>query len=239
MATQDVVVLNDFGFERRDRNAGKGVKSRYTVTIAAEAIVHNFDPVALGMAPAQAIAKVIRDRIRDIAELAKPATIQRRQQAAKSLAAGSNFDRTRYTGGRTGSKPPNQTSRLFNDSGRLADGIHARPNLERGKEQLANWTINVPANRLNPSTGWNDASKFQAMVARLQTLVPELSLQGASKLGQAKEVRDAIADSVAHVMVTRLQMAQDVASAARTAIRKAQFQILAQLAAIASELGAL
>lgn len=194
--TQDVIALNDYTQERR-RTTSKGTKSRYTITVDAQPILHDFSETSLGAGPAQAIQAAIIRQIKAISEVAKPATIARRSRAKRLLESGVIEDNkasgntwtakkwiaegfkgkigeghatiARYSGGRTGAKFPTGSVRLFNDSGRLAEGILVQQNTVE-----KNWTINVTANRLDPST-FGSQSAFLAMVARLRALVPVLA----------------------------------------------------------------
>lgn len=161
-----VVVLNDFGgttVEERERKSGK---KHVTVTIKSEPIAVHLDPLALGQPVADAIASAMRDQIRGISERASDGTILRRKYAAAAFAKGETWAKQRYSGGRTGPKAPAKTDRLFNDSGRLADGITANQNR---KEKA--WTINAPVNRLDPST-FPSPEAFASMMNRLAELVP-------------------------------------------------------------------
>lgn len=194
--TQDVVVLNDFGLERRDRTSSKGTKSRYTVTIESEPILHQFDGLRLGKRVSEAMAKALRDGVRGILAYAKPATIARRQRAADALQRGAQWAKDRYSGGRTGLTPPQTgASRLWNDSGRFADGIIAMENkVERG------WTINVPANRLDPKTFTGGEAALEAEFRRLVALVPAFG--DPAKLGEDAGVKRAIDESFVDLIVS-------------------------------------
>lgn len=204
-------MLNTFGLERRSRTTGQGpalkTKDRYTITIKAEPMVHIFDARALGQGPAEAIVEHLRNRIRGISEVAKPATLAARQRAKDAYQRGEPWAKRRYAGGRTGGKEPGQTVRLFNDSGRLADGLFARPTRDNA------WTVNVPANRFDPTTFSGGEGAMAEMVARLQQLVPEFG--DAAKLSQVAEVRQAIADSVNEIWM------RHGARSARRELRKA------------------
>jgi hypothetical protein len=163
-----VHVLNDFGgvrFEERERKSGK---KHVTISVTSTPISVHLDPLALGKPMAEVIAKAIADGIRAIRETASAETLLKRKYAATAFAAGKRWAVARYSGGRTGAKPPRpENDRLFNDSGRLADGIIAMPN---AKEQA--WTVNTTANRLDRSTFSGGA--FERMIQRLAELVPAL-----------------------------------------------------------------
>lgn len=194
--SQDVVVLNDFGgssFERRTRTTSSGTKDRYTMTIKAEPIVHDFDKLKLGQGPAIAIRDLIRRQIKAIGAFAKPGTIAKREAAVRALARGADWAQRRYSGGRTGTKEPNTSWRLFNDSGRLADGLEVRENKAEGS-----WTINVPANRLNPAPDGHrsfTAAAFERMLLQLVEHVP--ALRGGAEILRDDTVKKAITQATA------------------------------------------
>jgi hypothetical protein len=186
--TQETILLNEFGFAERRRTTSSGTKSRFTISIKADVIPHVFDAQQLGRGPAEAIAAAITRGIKGIGEFASLATQKHRATAARSLAAGAEWAVARYSGGRTGMKQPNQTKRLFNDSERLAEGIFAQA---VGDES---WTVNVPANRFDPSTFGGGVPAMQAMVERLQALVP--ALRDGNGLANDPEVKKAVSDSI-------------------------------------------
>jgi hypothetical protein len=153
-----------FTFEERERKSGK---KHVTITISSTPIDIVTDPIAVGRPVAEAIAAAITAGIKAIDVVASTGTLLRRKYAADAFAAGKSWATRRYSGGRTGAKAPNQSDKLFNDSGRFAEGIVANVN---GVEQ--GWTINATVNRLDPSTFSGDA--FTRMLARLRELVPAL-----------------------------------------------------------------
>ena len=167
-----VIVLNDYGdltVEERERKSGK---KHVTMSIRSTPIVHNLDPVALGRGPAEALAGAIRKQISGIADQASEATLLSRKYASQAFASGKSWATRRYSGGRTGAKPPDQSDRAYNDSGRLAGSIVAMAN-----EREGSWTINCAANRLDPSTfkGGAAGEAFQSMVKGLIDRVPALT----------------------------------------------------------------
>jgi len=188
----DVVVVNDFTtstVEARTRASGK---TRYTVSIKSEPILHDFDELKLGKAPAEAIRDLLKRQVQAIGEFAAPATRAYRQRAVDAMARGARWAARRYSGGRTGVTPPNQTQRLFNDSGRLANGFTVTEN----KTSKA-WTVNVPANRLDPTEFKGDA--FQRMIQRLVEHVP--ALRGGDEVLKDPAVRKAIEKATAEAIV--------------------------------------
>lgn len=226
--SQDVVILNDFGgstFERRTRTTSAGTKDRYTMTIKAEPIIHDFGELRLGQGPAIAIKDLIRRQIKGITAFAKPGTIARRESAVRALAAGARWARDRYAGGRTGEKQPNSSWRLFNDSGRLADGLEVREN-----QQEKSWTINVPVNRLDPAPKGNrsfTAAAFERMLALLVQHVP--ALRGGAEILNDKTVRDAIATAAADAIFVAREGASQHINRRGAAYRQIASTVMNQL----------
>jgi hypothetical protein len=161
---EEVTVLNE-GLRSRTSKTGR---TTYSVVIKAEPIVVNTGPAAL-MAPiATAIAHHLKERMRGISQVASDATLRARKTAAKALSDGQDWAIQRYGGGRIGTKPPNRSNRMFNDSGRFADGLVAG---YAGKD--GTFRINVPANRLDERTTSGGAAGVQRIWERLVQLVPE------------------------------------------------------------------
>jgi hypothetical protein len=212
--TQDVIIINDFAQERR-RTTSKGTSSRYTLTIEAEPIMHDLSETHLGEGPAETIAAVIKQQIKGITAIAAPSTLLKRRSAAKALAKGTPYAVKRYSGGRTGTTAPSGSVRLFNDSGRLADGILVKQNPAE-----KNWTINVTANRLDPRTFRNQAL-FLAMLERLAQYVPVLR-----KPLDNKHVVEAIEQGISTVLINKLAMGVDATKAARAELTKARLGAL-------------
>lgn len=189
---QEVIVLCDFGdatLESRTRTQKSGKSAvRWSLSIKSAPILVNLSQVDLGRGPAEAIVAIVQRQFRAVSERVKPATEQKRKQAAAAFTRGAAWAQRRYAGGTTGPTPPNQTSppRWGSDSGRLRGGIFARWN---AIEQA--WTINVPANRLDPSTFKGGA--FEAMVSKLLQLVPALA--GGAALYAEEQFQRAVANS--------------------------------------------
>ena len=148
------------------RSDGTYGKPRFTIEVTSEPIQFLIDSVEIGKEPAEAIGEAIRTEIQNISETASKGTLNRRKQAAKDFEKGAAWAQARYSGGVIGPMAPNQSDRLFNDSGRLARSIKATLN-----RTDKSWTVNVASNRLNP-TGFDPFSKFDAMVQKLKSLVP-------------------------------------------------------------------
>jgi hypothetical protein len=189
MEGPEYIVLNE-GLELRERNG----KQRFTVKVTAEPIVHQFDAYLLGKGPAEAIAEHFRQKIRGIGEKASAATLRARAGFARGVAAGKAWALKRYAGGRTGVTPPNESDRLFNDSGRLASSITANANKDGDT-----WRINVAANRLDPATANRGGiAAVEQIFSRLVELVPEFG--DSSLLATALPIRKAIQDSAKQLL---------------------------------------
>ncbi len=175
--------------ERRGTLAsGAKRKARYSIEIRSEPLLVDLDEMNLGNGPAEAIASLIRDQINGISERASDATIAIRKKAAKAFAEGKGL--ARYAGGRLGPMAPNTSDKLFVDSGRLARGIHVRPNMTD-----KTYSVNVAANRLNPGLF---GAGYEAMVNKLVSRVPALDpkkLMGMPTVEKA--ISQAVSDMVA------------------------------------------
>jgi hypothetical protein len=206
--TQETIVLNDFGVERRSRTTSKGTTDRVSVTIKSQLLLHEFDALALGQAPAQAIREILAKRIEAIQAAPSIGTLVFRKAAIAAYQRGARWALNRYARGRMEATPPFQGDRLFNDSGRLAKGIFVR---ENKTEQ--SWTVNVPANRFDVRT-FRNAADLLRMIERLQSLVPELGDPRA--LNRHRELREVIADSIYRVITKQ----QELVDSKRAELRK-------------------
>lgn len=186
--TQRTIVLNGFGLEKRERfksvtvNTGviqfdtmQSMGARFSVSVDATPMVHVYDAKTLGAGPAAALAEHLRERVQNIGVNASQATLLRREQARKALTAASErakdkpsreSTQKRYSGGRLGAMPPDQSEKLFNDSGRFAKGIYAAAT-------ATGYTINFPANRFDPSTFDDGDAGVMRLFVKLRELVPE------------------------------------------------------------------
>ena len=192
----DVVILNDAGelspkFAARGRRTRR--KERVSIEIIAEPLLHDFSEHLLGAKPAEAIREHLTAAIKGITAKASTATIRKREQAARAFQRGAKWATKRYSGGRTGPKPPNQSDRLFGDSNRLAEGLFVREN-----RVDSSWTVNVPANRFDRSTFTGAA--FENMLNKLRSLVP--ALQDVTQLLRDPKVDEAIESSI-HDIITK------------------------------------
>ena len=189
MTRPETIVLNSISggsasIRRRfSAKTGRASKDRVTIEIESEPLVHMFDDTALGAGPAQAIRDKVEQAIKSITAQASASTIARRKRAYLDLSGGGadKATRQRYTGGRIGTKLPTGSTTLFNDSGRLADGLFTRQNPSEG-----NWTTNVPANRFTPDT--------QHLVGKLFDLIGNQISSSAllSDIGVRRALRDSL-----------------------------------------------
>lgn len=158
MSDETVIVINE-GLEQRTTKSGK---TRFTVKIKSEPLVHNLDPKALGTPVAAAIVHHYRERVKGITATASPATLKARKVEAKAFAAGKPWAVKKFSGGRLGPMAPNQSDRMFNDSGRFASSITGNASSKGA------WRINVASNRLS-----GDAGMVSRIWNKLVGLVPE------------------------------------------------------------------
>lgn len=188
--------INNFAeFNKRQAKKKDGTigATRYTSTIRADAITTRFDAKALGRAPAQAIAKHLRDRVANISTQASPATVKIRERDAKQLAGARGSDQygpvkqSEYLRRRYAKGSPSDSRKLFNDSGRFAKGITV------GAAIGNRWIVNVPANRWNPDLLRGGAEALQKMLSRLVELIPEFG--SAAAMRDVLSVRRAIKEA--------------------------------------------
>jgi hypothetical protein len=123
----------------------------------------------------------------------------------------------RYSGGKLGAMPPNQTDRLFNDSGRLVRSIVAQA------AEGAQWIVNVAGNRFSVDTldTGGDGSPQQALsriMAQLARYVPMIAnpalLMSAAPVRAAVEatMQQMIHKSEARISELKMQRAKAIAS---------------------------
>jgi hypothetical protein len=173
------------------RGAGTRGKQRTTVEIVSEPLLHDFDENVLGAEPAVAIRDLLERETKNVEEPASKATLAIRAKSARALEAGASWAKRRYSGGRTGTKPPNQTIRKLNDSGRLAEGWFVREN----KEDRA-WTVNVPANRLSPEVF---GARWEWFLGELRRLVKPIG--DVRAIGADKGFQSAVTKSIAGLII--------------------------------------
>ena len=164
------VVIGDWSTvvaKERIRHSSKGGSSHVTMTIRSEPIAAHLDPKSLGRAFALAMRIGLQNQIGSITATAAPATIKRREAAKEALAKGKRWALRNYSGGKMGLRAPGSASsdRLFNDSGRLAEGLTISA-IEGG------WIINFPSNRMNPRDF--AMTHYDRMINRFRELVPGL-----------------------------------------------------------------
>lgn len=226
----DVIVLNSWAdgnvnlTERRGTLAsGKQRKARYAIDIKSEPLLMQLDGRDIGQGVAEAWAQRIRDNVLGIATPASKATQAMRAKGAAALARGERWAVKRYAGGRIGPMPPNQSDKLFNDSGRLAKGIHARANITD-----STYTVNFPANRFNPALF---GPGYQEMVDKFVKYVPMLDPRKA--LGDPaieKAMRVAVSDTI--TKLTSNKEAEIARGLAR--LRAARMKVIAQAVKLAA-----
>lgn len=243
---QTTVSINDFGLQRMDRtNKNTGAtKSRFTVSIDATPLTHYCDAVSLGSGPANAIAEHLRARIRSTQAPATASTEARRESAARAFARGGAVQTTkkgkrsgaalsavgavsvmdRYSGGRIGAMAPNSApgskGRLFNDSGRFADSLIAKPARPTpGAQAKAQWIINVAANRLDPDTFGGGQAALSTMYIRLVELIPEWA--DPQKLMEVPSVKQAVLDSYKSILARNEDLRMKLGQAKMRVFRQA------------------
>jgi hypothetical protein len=165
---------------RRTRPSGK---QRVTLEVRAESISVETNPGEASKILAGALVEAIRKRIQQINVTASPETVLKRKYARSAIQRGAAWATRRYAGGRIGRMDPDSVpgDRLFNDSGRFARSLVAR--LVTSASGIAEYTINVAANRL-------DQPQAEAMLQRLIQLVPEIG--DPKRLRDTPELRDAL-----------------------------------------------
>lgn len=225
----DVVVLNTWSegditlTERRGTTAaGTRRKARYAIDIKSEPLLMDLNELDLGQVVAETWAQRIRDNISGIAVRASDATIAMRLKAANALVKGEAWALKRYGGGRMGTFRPNMSDKLFNDSGRLEAGVFVRQNLTD-----ASYTVNFPANRMNPSLF---GKGYEAMVAKFVELVPMLDPKKA--LGDP-QIEKAIKQGVADMIGKAEERSAAAIARKLTQLRAARVRVLKQVVGIA------
>ena len=231
----DIIVLNDAGelaakFAQR-QGSGRS-KARRTIEVESEPLLHDFNEDMLGVKPAEAIRNAISAGIKAVAAVASVGTLRRRARAKRRMSgapsphqeayrrrgagyAGAYEDR--YSGGRIGTLMPGQTVRLFNDSGRFADGLSVRQN---PTDKV--FTVNVPANRLDPSEF--KPGLFDLMLIKLRQHVPVLG--DLRKLLEDPKVREAINESIGDLITKADDKSRAKLEAMAAARRRAVLAIL-------------
>lgn len=174
----EVIVTSDYshlatgairGRQGRLRKDGSRGQARMTMEFDFEPLVHNVDELAQAQLMASAGAEVIKKRIAGITEQASDRTKETRKYQEAAYKRGEDWAVGRFGfRGQTGPMHFDQGGRKFNFSGTFVQGIVATPNRTDGT-----CTINVPKNRLDPST--SGAGEFRHITDALTRLVPELA----------------------------------------------------------------
>lgn len=197
MASDDVVdILKPFRDQFKERVLKSG-KRRIRIEITPkEGPYLDFSERAILAPIAAAVLDELRKSIAGVPAVVKPETIGRRKRYASQLRGGKVAALRRYAGpgGRGLAMPGSQGDHALGDSGRMLSSIVA--GISGTKPVRV--TINVAANRLDPST-FNEA-EWARYMAQLRRWVPAL-MPGA--VFRTQSVQNAIAgvmgDRLAHV----------------------------------------
>jgi hypothetical protein len=165
MADNDMTIINlppEMLVRKRTLKSGK-VKARVTIEVESEPIIHHWTNRDIGKGPAEAIVKGLQKQMQRFGNVMQSTFERRQRQAAQGERGGMTRSyRRHFMGGRIGHMPPQGGNKLFINSGRLLKGLFARHNPRDGT-----WTVNVPANRLNPDPlMWPSTAAFQRMLDR-------------------------------------------------------------------------
>ena len=213
----DIFILNQ-GLEMR---GGGTSKQRVVIRVVSEPLVINTDPEFLAMAPAKRLAAYLKQQVQAITAPAAAKTVKYRQAALAAFVRGAPWAMERYSGGRTGSKPPLRSERAFNDSGRFAEGITAN----QSKDGTGSWRVNVPANRLSDE----NSGGFERIWNRLVSLVPAFGNPLAG---------GAIEEGVRWSIANMIKKQQARSSELKVEIAKQVWNLLRQTAGLADSLAA-
>ena len=211
--SQDVVAVNVFDgakLERRERTTSTGTHVRMTMTIDAQPVVHDFGIETLTNRTRDVILKALRDALEAISAPASSSTLRRRDNAARGLAAGVAAYVDRYTGGRTTSAAPGTKRTYWNDSGRFAAGLFVMVNRKEN-----GFTINVPANRLNPDPKFWGGGEAALIAAWRKLLELAPAFRGGQELLKVASVRSAIEGDIAGSIYVMASNARAKLNAAR------------------------
>lgn len=172
------IVIFDWGDVTASVRTRASGKERVTLEIRGDPLVINTDEKALMKPVAEALAAEIQRNVRTHYGFAKPSTQAARDRAAKAYEAGKAWARRRYSGGRIGPLPPNQTKRLLVDSGRLAKSIAV------GVTNAKEYVVNVAANRLGP-----ESLVRSRTLTLLRPIIAAAMRSDAAKMGVEKAAR--------------------------------------------------
>lgn len=203
--TQDVVAVNvydDAALQRRTRTTSTGDHVRYSMTIEAEPVIHDFSIETLTARTRDAVLDTLKKAVTSIGINPTAATLRRRELAAIGLAAGVRSYVERYTGGRTSNDPPGTFKTFWNDSRRFVNGLAVMINRKE-----SGFTVNVPANRLDPRTFGGGESALIVQWRRFLDAAP--AFRGGQALLQDKGVRDAIEEDIAGSIFVASKNARD------------------------------
>jgi hypothetical protein len=174
--SDDILAINR-GLESKTSTSGK---TRFHIRVVSETLAFDMDTKRLVQPVADAMAHHFREQIRNISAQASAATVKAREAAKRALSKGEAWAAKRYAGGRMGAREPAQSTKLFNDSGRMIESIVATPASD------GTFRVNVAANRLSPETLNGGQGALERIWARLVQLVP--SIQDMAIAMQSDEV---------------------------------------------------
>ena len=229
---RDVVILNDFRVKqgRIDKDTLKRQATKTTIEFKAEEIAFDFDPETLGSGPAKAILAMIEDDYSRITKTISANTAKQRKAQARAFAAGKDWAKKRWSGGRIGDTPPDAQSRTWGvNSWRMRHGWFTRlQSKHRGKSGdntgTPRWFINMPKNRGN-TRDFRSTSAFRAFFKELKIQVPALD---SAKLVKRKEWREALESGVTD-MAAKLTGTRN---AKRAQLRRMQLGLAKQVAGL-------
>jgi hypothetical protein len=219
MATDDVIVINQ-GYEVRTSKSGK---QRVTVVVKSEPVIINTDPKALGRPVAAAIVHHLREKVAGISAKAAANTLRARATELATFVRGAPWVMKRFSGGKMGSLPPNQSDRAFNNSGRFAKSITGNASSD------GSWRINVAANRLDSSTSGGVERIYQ----KLLEYVPEFGDPG--KLLE----NDIVRKSIERSMQDMIKKAEATSKSLGIGVARGIFELVRAAAEFADVLGEL
>lgn len=206
--TDDVITLYDYrnlssgaikGRLGRQRKDGSRGRARMSVEIVSQPITGHFDELALGKGPADAIAQALSKAVEEITEQVSDSTKFTRKYQSAAYRRGESWVKGRF-GSRNMTRPLHLRTddRYFNHSGTFAGGIVATEN-----KTEKSWTVNVPANRLDPRTS-RHAGDFRHITENLIRLVPEFG--DPRRLAHHPLVKKAIEDSIEDLYISALKL---------------------------------
>lgn len=196
-------------------------KPTFKISIKTEPMIHDLGAIKRNAAPAEAIKEELQRRIRAVSKPVSNKTRARRARYANEYFAGAPTAQKRYGATRTksgalrrggiGDTPPILGAAYwFNDSGRLAKGLHVRANPKEGE-----FFVNVPGNRFDITT-FGDRTQFEIMLSEFDRLIDPAGAILAPKVAEA--ISASVIDAV------QAQLARN--KSARRALRAANLRLI-------------